>query len=94
MMRKVDELLEHVNVVLLWILDYTARHHIPVDDGLNHHIKRMQSILAELDPSAMLKAIGASSDERLQDDSSDDKVPKPRGTSLICQNCIVLPLEQ
>lgn len=40
------------------------------------------------------KNILRSSDDFTHPDSSDDKVPEPRGTSLICQNCIVLGLEQ
>ena len=69
--RKMEELLEHVTAVLFWLFSYTTRHHIPLDSGIQHHIKRIKSILIEMEDrnqSPLLGKVHPISDESFHDD--------------------------
>ena len=70
MTRKTDEILEHVTAILRWLFEYTAKHRIPLDDNIGHHIKRIKSILIEMNKSdqSLLSKVHTLSDESFHDD--------------------------
>jgi hypothetical protein len=42
------ELIDHIGAALIWLLNYTEQHDIPLDEAMGFHIKRIQSLLHEL----------------------------------------------
>ena len=45
---KLDEMLEHIDTAFLWVIKYVEKNHIPLDEAMSFHIKRLQILLQEI----------------------------------------------
>ena len=74
------ELLDHMGVLLVWLLDYAERNKIPLDQALGFHIARTHLLVKELSAKNNQKLLTVISDASYHDndsDASDANLPEP-----------------
>jgi hypothetical protein len=48
----IDELLEHIDMAFLRIIKYAEKHRLPLGSPMEFHVKRIESLLHEINPSS------------------------------------------
>lgn len=47
-LSKIDELLEHIDIALAWVINYADKHGLELDDAAQFHIHRIETLLQEI----------------------------------------------
>lgn len=47
-LSKMEELLEHIDLALAWIINYAGRHRIELDAVAQFHVRRIETLLHEI----------------------------------------------
>ena len=71
---KLDEMLEHIDTAFLWVIKYVEKNHIPLDEAMSFHIKRLQILLQEINTPLTCNPI-----------ISDEKPPRDKLTVYLLQ---------
>lgn len=67
------ELVDHVGAALVWLLDYTKKQKIPLDDAMGFHIQRIRSLLSEISNPPSSKILHGTT--QFDDKRPPDKLP-------------------
>ncbi len=71
------ELVDHVNSVLFWPLDYVKKNDLPIDEAMIFHIRRLNVLLKEISNPPSVELLAKVHPMKLTGEKSDEDLTEP-----------------